>query len=67
MQITSFAFLCFYAAVLLLYYIVPKKIQWVFLLAVSIGYFLIAGELWMIIYPVLRRFRAADKNHEKNG
>lgn len=53
MQITSFAFLCFFAAVLLLYYIVPKKIQWAFLLAVSIGYFLTAGELWMIIYPVL--------------
>lgn len=35
---------------------------------VNLKNILIAGAAgWMIIYPVLRRFRAADKNHEKNG
>ena len=35
---------------------------------VNIKNILISGAAgWMIIYPVLRRFRAADKNHEKNG
>lgn len=51
MNITSFAFLCFYAVVLFLYYLIPKKVQWKFLLAVSIFYFLTAGELWLIVYP----------------
>ena len=52
MSITSFAFLCCYAVLLLLYYVVPKKMQWGLLLAASIGYFLTAGELWLIIYPI---------------
>ena len=52
MSITSFAFLCCYAVLLLLYYVVPKKMQWGLLLVASIGYFLTAGELWLIIYPI---------------
>lgn len=51
MGITSFYFLCFYALILGVYYIVPKKTQWMFLLFVSVCYFLTAGELWLIIYP----------------
>ncbi|MBO5166192.1 MAG: MBOAT family protein [Lachnospiraceae bacterium] len=52
MSITSFAFLCCYAVLLLLYYVVPKKMQWGLLLIASIGYFLMAGELWLILYPI---------------
>ncbi len=53
MSITSFVFLCCYAVLLLLYYVVPKKMQWGLLLIASIGYFLTAGELWLIVYPVV--------------
>lgn len=52
MSITSFAFLCCFCVLLLLYYVIPKKLQWVLLLAASVGYFLSAGEMWLIIYPM---------------
>ncbi|MCH5274577.1 MAG: MBOAT family protein [Lachnospiraceae bacterium] len=51
MSITSFAFLCSFAAVLTLYYLIPKRVQWMFLLFVSILYFLTAGEPWLLFYP----------------
>ena len=51
MGITSFYFLCFYAVSLILYYIIPKKIQWPFLLLLSFIYFLSSGEIWLIVYP----------------
>lgn len=51
MGITSFAFLCSFAVVLALYYLIPKRIQWMFLLLVSILYFLTAGEPWLLLYP----------------
>lgn len=51
MSITSFAFLCSFAAVLALYYLIPKRVQWMFLLLVSILYFLTAGEPWLLLYP----------------
>lgn len=50
---TSFYFLCFYLCVLLLYYIVPKKIQWGILLAASIAYYLLSGNGVLIIYPIV--------------
>ena len=53
MNITSFAFLCFFAAVLVLYYLVPKKAQWIFLLFASVGYFFTAGDRWLIVYPLM--------------
>lgn len=40
MSITSFSFLCLFAVSLLLYYVIPKKAQWSFLLLLSAGYFL---------------------------
>lgn len=36
MSITSFYFLCLFALTLLLYYLVPKKVQWPLLLLLSI-------------------------------
>lgn len=40
MEITSFYFLCFYAALLVLYYLVPKKLQWSLLLVGSGAFYL---------------------------
>lgn len=52
MAITSFSFLCFYAVVLLLYYLIPKKVQWILLLSVSVIFFISSGSPWLILYPV---------------
>lgn len=51
MGITSFYFLVFYAFVLLLYYVIPKKCQWMVLLAASIVYYLCSGNAVLILYP----------------
>ena len=60
MGITSFKFLCFFALVLILYYIVPvftkKKGQWVVLLAASVAYYLLSGNGALILYPVAASF-----------
>lgn len=50
---TSFYFLCFYICVLLLYYTVPRKMQWGILLTASIVYYLLSGNGILIIYPVV--------------
>lgn len=57
MSITSFSFLCLFAVSLLLYYVIPKKAQWSFLLLLSAGYFLTsdgvkAGGWYLILYPL---------------
>ncbi len=52
MNITSFYFLCFYAVVLILYYAVPKQLQWLVLLAGSIAFYLLGGSGWLILYPL---------------
>lgn len=49
---TSFYFLCFYALLLLIYYLIPKKTQWVFLLFASVAFYLLTGEGVLILYPV---------------
>lgn len=43
MQLTSLTFLAFVALALLIYYVVPKKIQWIILLAASYVFYLSAG------------------------
>lgn len=48
---TSFYFLCFYLCVLIIYYLIPKKLQWVFLLLVSVSYYLLTGNGLLIFYP----------------
>lgn len=51
MTVTSFMFLVFLAVTALLYYIVPKKIQWVVLLLASLvfyGYAMQSDPMWMI-------------------
>lgn len=43
MALNSLAFLAFLALVLLVYYIVPKKFQWIVLLVASYGFYLTSG------------------------
>lgn len=52
MGITSFAFLCFFACILILYYVIPKKLQWALLLLCSIIYYLASGNAFLIVYPL---------------
>ena len=58
MSITSFYFLCLFALALLLYYAIPKKAQWAFLLLLSIGYFMTSDPVtksggWYVIFYLL--------------
>ena len=48
MAITSLSFLLFLAVVFLIYYIVPKRFQWMVLLASSYGFYLFAGVIPLI-------------------
>ena len=43
MQFTSFSFLACLAVLLIVYYLIPKKTQWILLLAASYGFYLLAG------------------------
>lgn len=58
MSITSFYFLCFFAAALFIYYVIPKKVQWGFLLILSIAYFMTSAEVtgsggwYLVLYPM---------------
>jgi len=59
MSITSFYFLCFFGIALILYYVIPKKLQWSFLLLFGGAYFLTstevtdAGAWYVCIYPLM--------------
>jgi len=48
MQFTSFSFLLFAAALLILYYLIPKKGQWILLLAASYVFYLWAGAQYLV-------------------
>lgn len=52
MPFTSFYFLCFYACILILYYLIPRKLQWMLLLAASAAYYLLSGNGILILYPI---------------
>lgn len=52
MDITSFYFLCFYAVLLLLYYVLPRRLQWPLLLAASL---FVYGAPWhriLLVWPL---------------
>ena len=53
MGITSFDFLCFFAVILIVYYLIPGKLQWGLLLVCSVAYYLFSGNGMLIIYPVV--------------
>ncbi|MDD6810843.1 MAG: MBOAT family protein [Lachnospiraceae bacterium] len=52
MGITSFYFLCFFAVILIVYYLIPKKCQWMFLLLCSIAYYVLTDNGVLILYPI---------------
>lgn len=58
MALNSLAFLAFLAVVLLVYYIVPKKFQWVVLLVASYGFYLTSGirNLVFILFTTIFTF-----------
>ena len=60
MQFTSFGFLACFAALLAVYYLIPKKLQWVLLLAASYGFYLLGGpeSLGFILLTTLTTFAA---------
>lgn len=51
--VTSFYFLCFLLTVILIYYVVPQKVQWCVLLLASIAYYLLSGNGLLVLYPVM--------------
>lgn len=53
MGITSFYFLCFFAILLIVYYSIPRKFQWGFLLLGSVAYCLLAGQGVLVFYPLV--------------
>ena len=55
---TSFYFLCFYFLFLIIYYIIPHKMQWLILLVGSIAYYLLSGNGLFILYPLATCFSA---------
>ncbi len=56
MEITSFFFLCFFAIVLSVYYLVPLKFQWIVLLIASIVFYILSDNGILIIYPCISIF-----------
>ena len=53
MGITSFYFLCFFTVLLVVYYCIPRKFQWGFLLMGSVAYCLLAGQGALLIYQLV--------------
>ena len=47
MSFTSINFLVFFGILIILYYVLPKKIQWVVLLAASYSFYLFAGVKYL--------------------
>lgn len=53
MGITSLNFFVFLIASIVFYYIFPKKHRWITLLVASIVFFVLAGEVYLILYMLL--------------
>ena len=53
MGITSFDFLCFFAIILIVYYLIPGRLQWGLMLVCSVAYYLLSGNGILILYPVV--------------
>lgn len=73
MGITSFLFLLFFAVSVILYYSIPGRCQWPFLLLISVVYFLISGNPLLILYPLASitvtyfgaKFMEQEKDHKR--
>ncbi len=56
MTLTSLYFLIFLAAAVLIYYLVPKNVQWVWLLVASLGFYVINAKgytVFLILYALI--------------
>ena len=53
MGITSISYMAFVAGGLLIYYLLPIRFRWIALLTGSIAYMLLAGDMILILYPIL--------------
>lgn len=53
MNLTDFCFLCFFILAVILYYLVPRKIQWGVILVGSIAFCLASGHPILILYPLI--------------
>ena len=72
MTFNTLTFIGFFVAVLVLYYLVPKRFQWVFLLMSSYFFYLYAGPkfvIFMLITTVTSWYGALmiDKNHVRES
>ena len=72
MLFTSLPFVLFLAATLLLYYIIPKKLQWGFLLVASYVFYALADLRYLIFImtttvTVWRRPRAEPGHTQNQG
>ena len=74
MSFTSFTFLAFLVLTVAVYYIVPKKFQWVVLLVASYGFYLSTGieNIFYILFTTLFTYgsgmwmqKIRDKNREE--
>ncbi len=52
MTLVSIEYFAFVIASLLIYYILPKRFQWIILLLASVSFFIFAGTPWTIVYPL---------------
>lgn len=53
MTLVSFSFICFLLIMLLLYYLLPSKWQWVILLFGSIAFYMLAGTPYTFVYVII--------------
>lgn len=53
MNLTDFAFLCFFAIVMIVYYIAPRKLQWGVILVSSIAFCMAGGHPLLVLYPIV--------------
>lgn len=53
MTFTGFYFFCFFAAFLIIYYVCPLGIRPAALLVASVIYYLLSGDVYLIIFPIL--------------
>ena len=72
MAFTSIDFLAFFGILIILYYVLPKKIQWIILLVASYTFYLVAGlrYLGFILFTTITTYlvtRYMDSNHRKQA
>ena len=53
MEITSIEFLLFAAVCIGVYLVLPKKVQWIFLLAASLVFYMASGVGYTLIYVIV--------------